>query len=92
MTTKHRIFTVVVASVYPLYIAKVEKKGRTKVEVDAVICWLTGGWLLLAYRYSVLGTRPKTSGIPKVAVPKPASWFAGLWNNIAGNPIPSARQ
>ena len=30
------------ASVYPLYIAKVEKKGRKKSEVDAVICWLTG--------------------------------------------------
>ena len=31
-----------VASVYPLYLAKVEKKGRTKDELDAVICWLTG--------------------------------------------------
>ncbi len=30
------------ASVYPLYVAKPEKKGRTKSEVDAVICWLTG--------------------------------------------------
>ncbi len=30
------------ASVYPLYIAKAEKKGRTKMEVDAVISWLTG--------------------------------------------------
>lgn len=30
------------ASVYPLYIAKAEKKGRTKAEVDEVICWLTG--------------------------------------------------
>lgn len=30
------------ASVYPLYIAKVEKKGRNKAEVDEVICWLTG--------------------------------------------------
>ena len=42
MTTKHRIFTTSVASVYPLYVAKAEKKGRTKSEVDAVICWLTG--------------------------------------------------
>lgn len=41
-TTKHRIFTTSVASVYPHYIAKAEKKGRTKSEVDAVICWLTG--------------------------------------------------
>jgi hypothetical protein len=31
-----------VAKVYPLYIAKVEKKGRKKSEVDAIICWLTG--------------------------------------------------
>lgn len=38
----HRIFTMPFASVYPLYVQKVEKKGRTKGEVDAVICWLTG--------------------------------------------------
>lgn len=37
-----RIFTTSVAAVYPLYLAKVEKKGRTKVELDEVICWLTG--------------------------------------------------
>jgi hypothetical protein len=40
--TKHRIYSVSVASVYPLYIAKAEKKGRTKAEVDEIICWLTG--------------------------------------------------
>jgi len=40
--TKHRIFSVSVATVYPLYIAKVERKGRTKAEVDEIICWLTG--------------------------------------------------
>src|SRR6476469_7622439 len=40
--TTHRIFTTSFASVYPLYVAKAEKKGRTKSEVDAVICWLTG--------------------------------------------------
>ena len=39
---KHRIYTMSVASVYPFYIAKAEKKGRTKKEVDEVICWLTG--------------------------------------------------
>ena len=39
---KHRIFTTSVASVYPFYVAKVEKKGRTKGELDEVICWLTG--------------------------------------------------
>jgi hypothetical protein len=42
MTTKHRIFTTPVANVYPYYIAKAEKKGRTKAEVDAILCWLTG--------------------------------------------------
>ena len=39
---KHRIFTTSFASVYPHYINKVEKKGRTKAELDTVICWLTG--------------------------------------------------
>ena len=42
MKTKHRIFTTPVANVYPYYIAKAEKKERTKAEVDAIICWLTG--------------------------------------------------
>jgi hypothetical protein len=37
-----RIFTVSVASVYPHYVAKVEKKGRSKAELDQVIQWLTG--------------------------------------------------
>lgn len=39
---KHRLFTTSVSSVYPFYIAKAEKKGRTKQEVDEIICWLTG--------------------------------------------------
>lgn len=39
---KHRIYTMSFASVYPLYIAKAEKKGRSKAEVDEVIYWLTG--------------------------------------------------
>ncbi|TYL46399.1 DUF2200 domain-containing protein [Nocardioides sp. BGMRC 2183] len=38
----HRIYTTSVASVYPHYVAKAEKKGRTKAEVDEVIRWLTG--------------------------------------------------
>lgn len=42
MATKHRIFSVPVAKVYPYYIEKAEKKGRTKAEVDAIIGWLTG--------------------------------------------------
>ena len=40
--TKNRIYTTSFASVYPHYVAKAEKKGRTKGEVDAVISWLTG--------------------------------------------------
>ena len=40
--TKHRIYTTSVASVYPHYVAKAEKKGRTQAEVDAIIRWLTG--------------------------------------------------
>ncbi|MEQ9168323.1 MAG: DUF2200 domain-containing protein [Fulvivirga sp.] len=39
---KHKIFTMAFASVYPHYITKAEKKGRTKAEVDEIICWLTG--------------------------------------------------
>ncbi len=38
----HRIFTTSVASVYPHYVTKVERKGRTQAEVDEVIRWLTG--------------------------------------------------
>ena len=42
MDSKPRIFTTSFASVYPLYVQKAEKKGRTKAEVDEVITWLTG--------------------------------------------------
>lgn len=41
-TNNARIYKMLFSSVYPLYIQKVEKKGRTKEEVDAVISWLTG--------------------------------------------------
>lgn len=40
--TKHSIYTMPFAKVYPMYVAKAEKKGRTKAEVDAIILWLTG--------------------------------------------------
>lgn len=40
--TKHRIYAMSVASVYPLYVAKAERKGRAKAEVDEIIRWLTG--------------------------------------------------
>lgn len=42
MNSKPRIFTTSVAKVYPYYIAKAEKKGRTRADVDAIVCWLTG--------------------------------------------------
>jgi hypothetical protein len=42
LMAKHRIYTISFASVYPHYIAKAEKKGRTKAEVDQIISWLTG--------------------------------------------------
>jgi hypothetical protein len=38
----HRIYRTSVASVYPHYVNKAEKKGRTKEEVDEILCWLTG--------------------------------------------------
>src|SRR6187401_1121792 len=42
MNNNHRIYTTSVASVYPHYVAKAERKGRTKAEVDEIIRWLTG--------------------------------------------------
>ena len=38
----HRIFSTAVSKVYPLYVHKAERKGRTREEVDRIICWLTG--------------------------------------------------
>lgn len=40
--SKHRIYATSFASVYPLYVAKAEKKGRTKAQVEAIVLWLTG--------------------------------------------------
>ena len=42
MPAKHRIYSVPVIKVYPYYIAKAERKQRTKAEVDTIFCWLTG--------------------------------------------------
>jgi len=39
---EHRIFATPFAAVYPMYVQKAERKGRTKQEVDEIICWLTG--------------------------------------------------
>jgi hypothetical protein len=55
-TTQHRIFATTVASVYPLYLAKVEKKGRTQAELDAVIRWLTGSDQAELTRHVAAGT------------------------------------
>jgi hypothetical protein len=41
-TKKHRVYTMSFASVYPHYVTKAEKKGRSKAEVDEIIRWLTG--------------------------------------------------
>ena len=42
MESKHRIYTTSVASVYPHYVTKAEKRGKNKKEVDQIISWLTG--------------------------------------------------
>src|SRR4026208_927908 len=42
VATKHRIYSISVASVYPHYVTKAEKKGRGKAEVDEIVRWLTG--------------------------------------------------
>ena len=41
-SSKHRIYTTSFASVYPHYVAKIERKGQTKFDLDQIICWLTG--------------------------------------------------
>lgn len=52
--TKHKIYTMSFSRVYPLYIEKAEKKGRTKSDVDEIIRWLTG------YSQKELETQVKT--------------------------------
>ncbi len=42
MSNLQRVFAMKFSSVYPFYVQKAEKKGRTQAEVDRVICWLTG--------------------------------------------------
>ena len=39
---KHQVFAMKFAKVYPMYVAKAERKNRTKEEVDQIICWLMG--------------------------------------------------
>jgi len=40
--SKHKVFKMNFANIYPLYVQKAERKNRTKEEVDKIICWLTG--------------------------------------------------
>lgn len=40
--SQHRIFATPFAKLYPMYVNKAERKGRSKAEVDEIICWLTG--------------------------------------------------
>jgi len=42
MTSKHPVFTMAFAKVYPMYVQKAERKNRSQAEVDQIICWLTG--------------------------------------------------
>ncbi|GAA3920391.1 DUF2200 domain-containing protein [Luteimonas lutimaris] len=51
---KHRIFSTGFARIYPMYVQKAERKGRTQEEVDRVICWLTG--------YDQAGLRQQVEG------------------------------
>ena len=51
---KHRVFAIKFGSLYPLYVKKAESKGRTKKELDQVICWLTG--------YTPAGLRKQVEG------------------------------
>lgn len=53
---QHRIYTMSVASVYPHYVAKAEKKGRTKSEVDEIFRWLTGYTQAALEAHLVAGT------------------------------------
>lgn len=52
--SKPRIYTMTFAGVYPMYLEKAERKGRTKEEVDRIICWLTG--------YSAEGLKQQIDG------------------------------
>jgi hypothetical protein len=52
----HRIFGMPVSSVYPLYIAKLERKGRTRAELDDVTRWLTGFSEVELHHHLVAGT------------------------------------
>lgn len=74
----HRIFTTSFASVYPLYVAKAERKGHTKDEVDQVITWLTGYDDAAIERVLADGTDFETFFAEAPAMHPNASLIAGL--------------
>jgi hypothetical protein len=57
---EHKVFSVAFAKIYPLYVEKANRKGRTQEEVDRVICWLTGYDLAQLQRQVEQGTDIKT--------------------------------
>lgn len=59
-TMEHRIFSTKVASVYPHYVNKAERKGSTKDDVDRIICWLTGYSASALEQHLAAGTDFKT--------------------------------
>lgn len=70
---KHRIYTMAFAGVYPHYVTKAEKKGRTKAEVDEVIRWLTGYTAeQLAAQIMRRRTSRPSSTTPLGCIPTPA--------------------
>jgi hypothetical protein len=81
MNKPHRIFKISFASVYPHYIAKAEKKGRSKAEVDEIIRWLTG--------YTQRQLEKQIEGKADLetfygAAPKPNAARAGITGVICG--------
>ena len=66
--TNERVYKMAFSSVYPLLVKKAERKGRTKFEVDAVICWLTGydDSGLLARSLLPLSLESKKENRPKI--------------------------
>ena len=74
----HRIFTTSFASVYPLYVAKAERKGHTKDEVDQVITWLTGYDDAAIERVLADGTDFETFFADAPAIHPNASLITGL--------------
>lgn len=58
---RHRIYDMPFGDVYPLYVAKAERKGRTKAEVDEILRWLTG--------YSDADVAARAPGVRRLATP-----------------------